>query len=68
LKYGARGDYCKTTKENYIEILEFTHFVKIFQFDGNGENYRNKQRIDRIKVSVVVDLVSGNTYEEEDES
>lgn len=62
------GDYCKTTKTNYIEILEFTHFVKIFQFDGNGTNYRNKQLIDRVKVSVVVDLVSGNTCDSEDES
>ena len=68
MKYGTCGDYCKTTKANYIEILEFTHFVKIFQFDGNGTNYRNKQLIDRVKVSVVVDLVSGNTCNIEDES
>ena len=62
------GDYCKTTKVNYIEILEFTHFVKIFQFDGNGTNYRNKQLIERVKVSIVVDFVSGNTCDNEDES
>lgn len=40
----------------------------IFQFDGNGTNYRNKQLIDLVKVSVVVDLVSGNTSDNEDES
>ena len=62
------GDYCKTTKANYIEIFKFTHFVMIFQFDGNGTNYRNKQLIDLVKVSVVVDLVSGNTSDNEDES
>ena len=42
-------------------MLEFTHFVTMFEFDGNGENYKNKKLIDRITVSVVLDLGCGNT-------
>ena len=42
-------------------MLEFTHFVTMFEFDGKGENYKNKHLIDRITVSVVLDLGCGNT-------
>lgn len=42
--------------------------MKIFQFDEKGINYRNGHLIDRVKVSVVADLVSGNTCDNEDES
>ena len=55
------GDYCGTTAPRYLEVLEFTHFVTMFEFDGNGENYKNKKLIDRITVSVVLDLGCGNT-------
>ena len=57
----ACGDYCGTTAPRYLEVLEFTHFVTMFEFDGNGENYKNKKLIDRITVSVVLDLGCGNT-------
>ena len=59
----ACGDYCGTTAPRYLEVLEFTHFVTMFEFDGNGENYKNKKLIDRITVSVVLDLGCGNTTE-----
>lgn len=55
------GDYCGTTSARYLEVLEFTHFVTMFEFDGKGENYKNKHLIDRISVSVVLDLGCGNT-------
>lgn len=42
-------------------MLEFTHFVTMFEFDGKGENLGNKHLIDRITVSVVLDLGCGNT-------
>ena len=57
------GDYCGTTAPRYLEVLEFTHFVTMFEFDGNGANYKNKKLIDRITVSVVLDLGCGNTTE-----
>ena len=60
-KYATCGDYCGTTAPRYLEVLEFTHFVTMFEFDGNGENYKNKKLIDRITVSVVLDLGCGNT-------
>ena len=59
----ACGDYCGTTAPRYLEVLEFTHFVTMFEFDGNGANYKNKKLIDRITVSVVLDLGCGNTTE-----
>jgi hypothetical protein len=47
----------------YIEILEFTHFVRIFKFDGNDVDCKNKQVINKITVSVVLDLEWGDTSE-----
>ena len=58
---GACGDGCGTTTERYLEVLEFSHFVTMFEYDGNSENYKNKHLIDRINVSVVLDLGCGNT-------
>ena len=58
----CRG-YCVDTKAEYLEILEFTHFAKIYVFDGNGEFYKNKRLLDRITVSVVLDIGCGNTNE-----
>ena len=30
-------DYCGTTKARYLEVLEFTHFVSMFEFNGKNE-------------------------------
>ena len=49
------------TKSGYVEILRFRHFVKHVVFTGNGEKCRNKELKKYIDVSVVVDLVCGNT-------
>ena len=37
---GACGDYCVDTKERYVEILEFTHFVAFFNFSKIEENHK----------------------------
>ena len=59
----ACRDYCRTTKARYVEILVFTHFVKFFIFEPDERNYKNKVLIDRITISVVLDVGGGNTTE-----
>ena len=39
---GACGDDGVATKEEYVEILEFTHFVEFFSFRKIGENHKEK--------------------------
>ena len=58
---GACGDYCRTTQEGYVEILEFTHFVEFFNFTSLAENHRIKKLVRRITVVVALDLGCGNT-------
>ncbi len=53
-----------TYRVRYVEVLEFTHFVTMFEFNRNSESGGQKIMIDRIKVSVVLDLDCGNTNEE----
>ncbi len=60
----ACGDYCGTTKARYVEVLEFTHFVTMFEFDGGGHFRGNKHLITKINCSVVLDLGWGNTQED----
>ena len=50
------GDYCGTTKARYVEVLEFTHFVTMFEFDGGGHFRGNKHFITKINCSVIFDL------------
>jgi len=37
-----RRDCGVDTKKGYVEILEFTHFVRFFSFDYIGENHKEK--------------------------
>lgn len=61
----ADADTCRdcggTTKERYLEILEFTHFVEFFSFNKIGENHKEKVLVRKITVVVVLDLGTGNT-------
>ena len=57
----ACGDYSRTTEARYVEVLEFSHFVTIYEFDRKKQNGGQKRMIDRITVSVVLDLDCGNT-------
>ena len=55
------GDCGRTTKERYLEILEFTHFVEFFSFNKIGENHKEKILVQRVTVVVALDLGTGNT-------
>ena len=46
-----------STKGGYVEILEFTHFVRVFKFSGQNNFGRKKEISHEIKVSVVMELV-----------
>ena len=60
----ACGDYSGTTQARYVEVLEFTHFVTMFEFVGDGHFRGNKRLIQKINCSVVLDLGWGNTRED----
>ena len=55
------GDGCKTTQERYLKILDFRHFESFFRFDKDGSNRRKKTLSNGVDVSVVLDVVTGNT-------
>ena len=55
------GDCGKTTKDRYLEILEFTHFVEFFSFNKIGENHKEKLLVHKVTVVVALDLGTGNT-------
>ena len=62
------GDCGGTTKERYLEILEFTHFVEFFSFNKIGENHKEKILVQRVTVVVALDLGTGNTKNPEYEN
>ena len=64
----ACGDCGRTTKERYLEILEFTHFVEFFSFNKIGENHKEKLLVQEVTVVVALDLGTGNTKIPEYES
>ncbi|MCB6303087.1 hypothetical protein LI271_17550, partial [Lachnospiraceae bacterium 210521-DFI.5.20] len=55
------GDCGVATKEKYVEILEFTHFVEFFSFRKIGENHKEKSLVKKVTVVVALDLGTGNT-------
>lgn len=63
-----RGDCGVDTKERYLEILEFTHFVEFFSFNKLGENHKEKVLVRKVTVVVALDLGTGNTKNPEYES
>ena len=54
-------DTCRSrhmsTKGEFVEILEFTHFSRVFKFNKTSEIGRKKEIFNEIKVSVVMELV-----------
>ena len=44
-------------KEEYVKILDFTHFSRVFKFNKTSEIGRKKEIFHEIKVSVVMELV-----------
>ena len=63
-----QGDCGVATKEEYVEILEFTHFVEFFSFNRITENHKEKELVRKVTVVVVLDLGCGNTNNSEYES
>ena len=45
------------TKGEIVELLEFTHFSRVFKFSGQANFGRKKEIFNEIKVSVVMELV-----------
>ena len=64
----ACGDCGVATKEEYVEILEFTHFVEFFSFKKIGENHKEKSLVKKVTVVVALDLGTGNTKNSEYEN
>ena len=64
----TRRDCGVDTKERYLEILEFTHFVRFFGFDKIGENHKEKFLVNKVTVVVALDLGMGNTKNPDNES
>ena len=44
-------------EEEYVKILDFTHFSRVFRFSKTGDYGRKKDIFHEIKVSVVMKLV-----------
>ena len=68
LKNDTCGGCGVDTKERYLEILEFTHFVTFFSFNKIGENHKEKILVKKVTVVVALDLGCGNTKNSEYES
>ena len=49
------------TKGNYVEILRFKLFHDYFEFVVDEDNFKKKVLKKYFNISVVVDLVSGDT-------
>ena len=59
--HDTRGDNSCTTSERYVKILDFRHFERHFMFSQGDRKYKKKAISDGVNVSVVLDMVLGNT-------
>ncbi|MDQ0479063.1 hypothetical protein [Hathewaya limosa] len=50
--HGACGDGSRTTSQRYLIILEFMHFTSFFNFNTKGDDFKNKEQINGVKVRV----------------
>ena len=57
----TRGDNSCTTSERYVKILDFRHFERHFMFSQGDRKEKKKAISDGVNVSVVLDMVLGNT-------
>ena len=58
---GPCGECDTTTSEKYLRILDFRHFERHFMFSQGDRKYKKKAISDGVNVSVVLDMVLGNT-------
>ena len=54
---GACGSRRMSTKGEFVEILEFTHFARIFKFNRTPGIGKKKEIFHEVKVSVGFELV-----------
>lgn len=50
-----------TTSEGFVKLLEFRHFERFFTFSKSAPKTYQKAISDGVNVSVVLDMVCGNT-------
>ena len=53
-----------TTSEGIVKILDFRHFERFFRFDQSDRKTYKKAISDGVNVSVVLDMVCGNTLKQ----
>ena len=58
---GTRGERMSTTSDRYVKILDFRHFERFFTFSKSDRKTYKKAISDGVNVSVVLDMVCGNT-------
>ena len=55
------GERMSTTSEGFVKILDFRHFERFFTFSKSDRKTYKKAISDGVNVSVVLDMVCGNT-------
>jgi len=45
---------CENTTERFLVIIEFTHFASFYNFSTKGDDFKNKEIIQGIKVRVAI--------------
>ncbi len=48
--------------EDYLEILRFRHYTHFWNFESKGKNSRRKSIINSIEVSVILHLVTVDSF------
>ena len=46
------GVRSRNTSQGFVIIIEFTHFASFYNFNTNGDDFRNKEVIQGVKVRV----------------
>ncbi len=57
------GVRMSTTSDRFVKILDFRHFERFFTFSKSDRKTYKKAISDGVNVSVVLDMVCGNTSE-----
>lgn len=51
-QYPSCGVRSRNTSQGFVIIIEFTHFASFYNFNTDGDDFRNKEVIQGIKVRV----------------
>lgn len=52
-----------TTSDRFVKVLDFRHFERFFTFSKSDRKTYKKAISDGVNVSLVLDMVCGNTSE-----